>query len=340
MLPILIECVPNFSEGRDNVIIRKIAAAMAAVPGVALIEVDPGPDANRTVMTLAGPPEAVCEAAFRGIEQAAGLIDMRHHRGAHPRIGATDVCPLIPLQGITMAQTVAFAHQLAQRVGQDLDIPVYCYEYAALTSERRNLAQVRAGEYEGLAKKISHSPPDFGPAVFHARAGAAIIGARDLLVAWNCNLATTDVKIAKAIAAQVRESGRQITLPDGSTRHEPGHLRAVKAIGWLMPAYGCAQVSTNLTNLTATSLHEAYETICQVAANHGTQVTGSELIGLVPRQALLAAGQHFWAKSGGDPSEPMEVELIAAAVAGLGLASLRPFIPTQKVIEYALHGHR
>ncbi len=336
----LIECVPNFSEGRDNTIIQKIGAAMAEVPGVALLEVDPGPDANRTVMTLAGPPEAVCEAAFRGIAQAAKLIDMRHHHGAHPRIGATDVCPLIPLQGITMEQTVAFARQLAQRVGQDLAIPVYCYEYAALTPGRRNLAHVRAGEYEGLAKKISHSPPDFGPAVFNAHAGATIIGARDFLVAWNCNLATTDVKIAKAIAAQVRESGRPITLTDGSTRLEPGRLRAVKAIGWLMPAYGCAQVSTNLTNLATTSLHEAYEVICQVAHDHGTQVTGSELIGLVPRQALLAAGQHFWAKVGGGPSEPTEVELIGAAVAGLGLAALRPFIPTQKVVEYALHGHR
>jgi glutamate formiminotransferase / formiminotetrahydrofolate cyclodeaminase len=331
----LIECVPNFSEGRNPHLIHQIAETLAAVPGVRLLEVDPGPDANRTVMTLAGPPDAVCEAAFRGIERAAALIDMRQHQGAHPRLGATDVCPLIPLQGIDMAQTAALARQLAQRVGEELGIPTYCYEYAALAPERRNLATIRAGEYEGLPEKLKHFPPDFGPAMFHARAGASVIGARHFLVAWNCNLATMDVKVAKAIAAEVRESGFRTVGTDGTVRHVPGRLPAVKAIGWLMPTYQCAQVSTNLTHLDTTPLHLAYETISEVALRHGTRVTGSELIGLVPRSAMLAAGRHFRAKAG-SATEATEPELMAAAVAGLGLAALRPFDPGQKVIEYAL----
>jgi len=344
----LIECVPNFSEGRDPGIIRQITDEIGRVEGVHLLNTDPGRSTNRTVVTFAGEPEPVIEAAFRAIAKAAQLIDMRHHRGAHPRMGATDVCPLVPISGITMEGTAAWAVKLARRVGEELEIPVFLYEHAQPNPTRRNLATIRAGEYEGMFKKLSQPgwAPDFGPRELNPRAGATAIGARDFLVAYNVNLNTTSTRRANAVAFDVREAGRPkreghpLTGPivrdaEGNPVPIPGELKAVKAIGWYIGEYGIAQVSMNLTNLSVTPLHAAFEAVCASAARRGMRVTGSELVGLVPLETMLAAGKHFLAKQRRSLGVP-ERELVRIAVRSLGLDELAPFDPDERIIEYVL----
>lgn len=344
----LIECVPNFSEGRDPEVIRRIAARLESVDGAKLLHVDPGKATNRTVMTLAGTPEAVVEAAFRGVAEAAELIDMRRHAGEHPRMGATDVCPLVPISGITMKETADLARALAERVGRELRIPVYAYEAAQPDPRRRNLAVIRAGEYEGLERKMKDPAwtPDFGPTVFNARSGATVIGARDFLVAFNVNLNTTSTRRANAIAFDVREAGRPkreghpltgkvVTDSAGQPVMVPGTLKAVKAIGWFIPEYGVAQVSMNLTDIRATPLHLAFDEVCRAAEARGVRVTGSELVGLVPLGALLDAGRHYLRKQQRSVGVS-EAELIKIAVRSLGLDELAPFVPEDRIIEYRL----
>ena len=328
----LVECVPNFSEGRDPAVIRQITDSIETSPGVRLLNVDPGIATNRTVVTFVGPPEAVIEAAFRAIRTAGEVIDMRTHRGEHPRMGATDVCPLIPVSGITMEDTVACARRLAERVGRELQIPVYLYEAAQPDKARSNLAVIRAGEYEGLARKIALPEwrPDFGPATFNPRSGATVIGARDFLVAYNVNLNTTSTRRSNAIAFDVREAGRTI---DGVVH--PGTLKAVKAIGWYIPEYGGAQVSMNLTNLGVTPLHAAFDEVCRAAQQRGVRVTGSELVGLVPLKCLLDAGRYFLEKQQRSVGVS-ERELVRIAVRSMGLNELAPFKPEERVIEYLL----
>lgn len=340
----LIECVPNFSEGRDPGKVGQIAEAITRTAGVTLLDVDMGKDANRTVMTFVGPPESVVEAAFNAIRTAAEVIDMRYQRGAHPRIGATDVCPLIPVSGISREEAVDYARQLAKRVGEELHIPVYLYEQAASLSERKELAAVRAGEYEGLANRIRDIrwKPDFGEAVFNPRAGATVIGVRGFLVAYNVNLDTPSVKLANAIAFDVREKGRIkkvngeiVTDESGNPRWTPGLLKAVKAMGWYMDQYGCAQVSMNLVDLDITPVHTAYEACRLAAEKRGVRATGSELIGLIPLRALLEAGRFALAKQH-RPAETEEAALVAEAIRFLGLDSLKPFDPQKKVLEYRM----
>ncbi|MEY4106573.1 MAG: hypothetical protein RL181_915 [Bacteroidota bacterium] len=337
----LLECVPNFSEGRNPEVIRQIADAVRAVPGVYLLHVDPGKAAHRTVFTFAGPPEQVVEAAFQGIKTASEHIDMSQHHGEHPRLGATDVCPLIPLEGISMEDCVVLAQKLGERVGRELQIPVFLYERAATTPPRRNLATIRAGEYEGLADKLQSSEwqPDFGPAVFNPRSGATVIGARDFLIAYNVNLNTDSAEKAHAIACEVRERGRTYRQADGTLVRQAGSCPAVKAIGWYIQEYGLAQVSMNLTDLSRTTLHEAFEACCKSAASHGLQVTGSELIGMVPLRVLLQAGIYFLKKYGRLSAVP-EAEIIHAAVYYLGLDALAPFDPRLRVLEYRLEDLR
>jgi glutamate formiminotransferase/formiminotetrahydrofolate cyclodeaminase len=336
-MPPLIECVPNFSEGRDLAVIRQITDAIGAVAGVRLLNVDPGHATNRTVVTFVGGPDAVIEAAFRGIETASRVIDMRTHRGEHPRMGAADVCPLIPVSGITMDETVAYARQLGDRVGRELKIPVYLYEAAQPDRTRSNLAVIRAGEYEGLAKKIAMPEwkPDFGPAEFNSRSGATVIGARDFLVAYNVNLNTTSTRRANAIAFDVREAGRTVKDARGHDVVQPGTLKAVKAIGWYIAEYGIAQVSMNLTNLGVTSLHVAFDEVCRAAEKRGVRVTGSELVGLVPLNSLLDAGRYFLEKQQRSTGVA-ERELVRIAIRSLGLDELAPFKPEERVIEYLL----
>ena len=344
----LIECVPNFSEGRDLSIIKQITDVIESVPGIKLLDVDPGKATNRTVVTFVGEPAPVVEAAFLAIKKAAELIDMRTHKGEHPRMGATDVCPLVPVSNISMEETVTFAHQLAERVGRELPIPIYCYESAATRPERRNLASVRAGEYEGLPDKLSRAEwkPDFGPAQFNAKAGATAIGARDFLVAYNINLNTTSERRANSVAFDVREKGRVKRVGDpingdivldekGEPVRESGALKAVKAIGWYIEEYGIAQISMNLTNISVTPLHLAFEACCQSAESRGMRVTGSELVGLVPRKVLLDAGKFFLQKQRRSTGVSEE-EVIKIAVRSLGLDELAPFDPKKKVIEYLL----
>lgn len=343
----LIECVPNFSEGRDASVIAQITQAIAAVEGVKVLNVDPGVATNRTVVTFVGAPEAVVEAAFRGIQKAAQVIDMRKHHGEHPRIGATDVCPLIPVSDVTMEETVQYARALAERVGSELNIPVYCYEYAALSPERRNLAVCRAGEYEGLAKKLLDPQwkPDFGPSVFSptvAASGLTVIGARDFLVAVNFNLNTTSTRRANAVAFDVREKGRKV-LKDGKPLlddqgqecWQPGTLRCCKAIGWYIEEYGIAQVSMNLTDINVTPLHVAFQEVCDKAAARGMRVTGTELVGLVPKRALLDAGIYFLHKQQRSTGIA-EDEIIKIAIKSMGLDDLKPFDAHSKVLEYLL----
>ena len=304
----LIECVPNFSEGQNPIVIQAIRQAIEQVPKVKLLHVDPGMAANRTVMTFVGPPEAAVEAAFAAIKTAAQHIDMSRQQGEHPRIGATDVCPLIPIANISMEEVVQLAHQLAERVGRELEIPVYLYEAAASNASRKNLATIRSGEYEGLEEKMQHPDwqPDYGPAIFKPKAGASVIGARDFLVAYNVNLETSSVKLANAIAFDVRERGRAKRLEDGSiirnkagkAERIPGTCKFVKAIGWFIEEYGFAQVSMNLTNINVTPMHIAFEACRKSAERRGTRVRGSELIGLVPLQVLLEAGTYFLEKQG------------------------------------------
>ncbi len=334
----LIECVPNFSEGNDMRIIRQITDEIEAVEGARLLNVDPGKATNRTVVTFVGNPQAVIEAAFRAIKKAGELIDMRLHRGAHPRMGATDVCPLIPVSNISMEETAQFAQQLAKRVGEELQIPVYLYESAQPDKKRNNLSVIRAGEYEGFFKKIKEPgwAPDFGPAVFDAKRGGTVIGARDFLVAYNVNLNTTSVRRANAIAFDVREAGRKIKNEKGEEIVKPGTLKSVKAIGWYIEEYGIAQISINLTNINVKPVHIAFDEIYRKADIRGIRVTGSELVGLIPLKAMLDAGKYFLRKQQRSTGVS-EKELIRMAVISMGLDDLAPFKPEEKIIEYMLH---
>ncbi|MBU4583189.1 MAG: glutamate formimidoyltransferase [Proteobacteria bacterium] len=343
-MPVLLECVPNFSEGNDTEVIRRITDRIEAVEGIRLLDVDPGRAANRTVVTFVGPPDAVVKAAFAAIEKAAELIDMRRHSGKHPRIGATDVCPLVPVSGISMEEAVVLARSLAERVGRELQVPVYCYENAAFTEERRDLAFCRTGEYEGLAERLRDPSwkPDFGPDRFNARTGATVIGARDFLVAYNVNLNATSAHLAGVIAAEIREKGRPRkeginVVPDteGTPLCIPGTLKACKAIGWYIREYGIAQVSMNLTDISVTPIHRAFEEVCRRAEALGLRVTGSEIVGLVPRRALTEAGRYFLHKQRRSAGVPEE-ELIRIAIRSLGLNDLKPFVSKERLIEYRI----
>jgi len=333
----IIECVPNFSEGRDMGIIRQITDTIESVDGIKLLDVDPGRDTNRTVVTFVGEPERVAEAAFLAVKKASGLIDMTKHHGEHPRMGATDVCPFVPVSGITMEETAEYARSVAKRIGEELGIPVYCYENAAFEAKRRNLASCRAGEYEGLKKKLADPEwkPDFGPAVFNERSGATAVGARDFLVAFNVNLNTTSTRRANAIAFDVREKGRTIKNENGETLSLPGTLQSVKAIGWYIDEYGIAQISMNLTNIRVTPVHIAFDEVCRKADARGIRVTGSELVGLIPLKSILDAGRYFLEKqqrSAGISDD----ELIKIAVKSMGLDDLHKFNPAEKIIEYVM----
>lgn len=340
----LIECVPNFSEGVDQEIIRQITATIEAVNGVSLLDVDPGKATNRTVVTFVGEPEPVIEAAFQAIKKASELIDMRQHRGEHPRMGATDVCPLIPVSHITMEETVVYAKKLAQRVGEELAIPVFLYEAAATSPERTNLATIRAGEYEGLKEKLAQPAwkPDYGPTAFNAKSGATVIGARDFLIAYNINLNTTSTRRANSVAFDLRENGRvkevdgkKVLDASGQEVRKPGLLKSVKAIGWYIEEYGIAQISMNLTNISVTPMHVAFDAAVERAHARGLRVTGSELVGLVPLQSLLDAGKYFLAKQRRSCGLS-EREIIRIAVKSMGLDELAPFDPDKKIIEYVL----
>ncbi len=336
----IVECVPNFSEGRDRAVIARIGDAVRAVPGVALLTVEPDKDYHRTVVTFVGSPVAVVEAAFQATKTAAEAIDMQQHRGAHPRIGATDVVPFVPVSGVTMAECVGLARAYGKRVGEELRIPVYLYEEAAIRPERRNLATVRKGEYEGLQAKLSDPAwvPDFGPATMNVRSGATVTGARFFLIAYNVNLNTNDVKVAQEIALRIRESGRvkkdaqgnPVLDAAGQKVNVPGTLKAVKAMGVLLEAHNIAQVSINLVNFTVTPPHVAFEEVKRQAAELGVGVTGSEIVGLTPLEALRMAG-NFYAPGASDDGAS-----ITAAVDHLGLSQLERFDPSKKIIEYQL----
>ena len=332
----LLECVPNFSEGNDLHIIKQITDEIAKIEGVRLLNTDPGKATNRTVVTFVGQPHAVIEAAYLAIKKAGELIDMTKHKGEHPRMGATDVCPLIPIANITMEETAAYAQQLAKRVGEELGIPVYLYEAAQPDNSRNNLSIIRAGEYEGFFKKITQPQwkPDFGPAEFDAKRGATVIGARDFLVAYNINLNTTSTRRANAIAFDVREAGRNIEV-DGKKINQPGTLKAVKAIGWFIEEYGVAQISMNLTNINTTPVHLAFDEVCSKANARGIRVTGSELVGLIPLKSLLDAGKYFLQKQQRSTGIS-EKELIKIAIKSMGLNELGTFNPEERIIEYLL----
>lgn len=319
------------------VIIKSITDIIQSVEGVKLLDVDPGKDTNRTVVTFVGGPEAVSEAAFRAVKKAAELIDMSKHKGAHPRMGATDVLPFIPVSGITMEETIVYARKTAERIGIELGIPVYCYENAAFSEQRRNLANCRAGEYEGLAKKLSDPAwkPDFGPAYHNVRSGATAVGARDFLVAFNVNLNTTSTRRANAIAFDVREKGRIIKNETGASITVPGTLKSVKAIGWFIKEYGIAQISMNLTNISVTPVHIAFDEVVKKADARGVRVTGSELVGLIPLKSLTDAGRYFLEKQQRSTGVPDE-ELINIAVRSMGLNDIHPFRPEEKIIEYVI----
>ncbi|MCD6067444.1 MAG: ftcD [Bacteroidetes bacterium] len=344
----LIECVPNFSEGRDMNIIKQITGEIESVEGVRLLNVDPGKATNRTVVTFVGEPHLVIEAAFLAIKKAGELIDMSKHKGEHPRMGATDVCPLIPIANISMEETAKYAHMLAKRAGQELNLPVYLYEAAQSNKERNNLSVIRAGEYEGFFKKIKlpEWKPDFGPQEFDAKRGATVIGARDFLVAFNVNLNTTSTRRANSIAFDVREAGRVlregnlitgkiVTDEKGNPKSVPGTLKFVKAIGWYIEEYGVAQISMNLTNINATSVHVAFDEVCKSATSRGIRVTGSELVGLIPLKAMLDAGKFFLTKQQRSIGVS-EKELIKIAIKSMGLDELGPFNPEERIIEYML----
>ncbi len=344
----LIECVPNFSEGRDLNIIRQITDEVESVEGVRLLNVDPGKATNRTVVTFVGEPAKVIEAAFLAIKKAGELIDMSKHTGEHPRMGATDVCPLIPISNISMEETAEYAKRLAERVGKELKIPAYLYEYAQPDKKRSNLSIIRAGEYEGFFKKIKQPEwkPDFGPAEFDAKRGATVIGARDFLIAYNVNLNTTSTRRANSIAFDVREAGRVMREGDpingkiindenGKPRTIPGSLKSVKAIGWYIEEYGIAQISMNLTNIEITPLHKAFDEVCVKAIERGIRVTGSELVGLIPLKSMLDAGKYFLAKQQRSTGVSEE-ELVRIAIKSMGLDELSPFKPEERIIEYLL----
>src|SRR5947208_3914124 len=341
----LIECVPNFSEGRDQNIIRQITDAIESVDDVSLLDVDPGASTNRTVVTFVGLPNAAVEAAFRAIKKASELIDMRKHKGAHPRMGATDVCPFIPVSNVSWDEAIECANQLAKRVGEELKIPVYLYEKAAKHKSRSNLSIIRAGEYEAFLEKIKQPEwkPDFGPAVFNEKSGATVIGVRDFLVAYNVNLNTKSVRRATSVAFDVREqgrvktedgtpSGKPILDSNGEAVRIPGMLKHVKAIGWFVKEYGIAQVSMNLTNIEETPLHAAFDACCESAARRGLRVTGSEIVGMVPKKCLVDAGRYFLRKQQWSEGASEE-ELIDVAIRSMGLSELKPFDPKEKVIE-------
>lgn len=332
----LIECVPNFSEGNDLAIIKQITEEIEKVEGVRLLNVDPGKATNRTVVTMVGEPAKVIEAAFNAIKKAGELIDMSKHKGEHPRMGATDVCPFIPIANITMAETAQYAQQLAKRVGEELHIPVYLYEEAQPNKERNNLSVIRAGEYEGFFKKIKEPKwkPDFGPAEFDAKRGGTVIGARDFLVAYNVNLNTTSTRRANAIAFDIREAGRTIE-ENGIKINKPGSLKFVKAIGWFIEEYGIAQISINLTNINKTPVHIAFDECCKKATERGIRVTGSELVGLIPLKAMTDAGKYFLQKQQRSTGVS-EKELIKIAIKSLSLDELTPFKPEERIIEYML----
>src|SRR3954452_4631793 len=341
----LIECVPNFSEGRDENVIRQITDAIQTVEGISLLDVDPGASTNRTVVTFVGSPDAVVEAAFRGIKKAAEVIDMRKQKGAHPRMGATDVCPFIPVNNVSLDEAIDYAKRLGQRVGQELKIPVYLYEKAARDKSRSNLSVIRAGEYEGFFEKIKQPEwkPDFGPAVFNEKAGATVIGVRDFLVAYNVNLNTKAVRRANSVAFDVREQGRfktedgtpagkRVLDAKGEKIRVPGTLKHVKAIGWYVEEYGMAQVSMNLTNIEETPLHVAFDACVESATNRGLRVTGSEIVGMLPKKCMLDAGRYFLRKQKWSEGASDE-ELIDIAVRSMGLSELKPFDPKEKIIE-------
>lgn len=346
---VLIECVPNFSEGRDMKIIKEITDAIESVEGVKLLDVDPGQATNRTVVTFVGEPDAVLEGAFRGVKRASELIDMSKHHGAHPRMGATDVLPLIPVEGITLEECAELAKKLGKRIADELNIPIYCYEAAASTPERKNLAVCRRGEYEALPERLGSETegPDFGPKEFNdsvAKTGATAVGARDFLIAVNFNLNTTSTRRANAIAFDVREKGRPkreggkpngktIKDENGETIMIPGTLKGTKAIGWFIDEYGIAQVSMNITDMAQTPLHVAFDEVCRAAQERGIRVTGTEIVGLIPKRALIAAGRHFLHKQQRSTGLPDD-EIIRIAVKSMGLDELAPFKPEEKVIEY------
>ena len=347
----IIECVPNFSEGRNMETIKQITDVIEAAKGVKLLDVDPGEATNRTVVTFVGEPEAVCNAAVAAIKRATELIDMRQHKGAHPRMGACDVCPLIPVSGITLEECAELARALAKRIAEEVNVPTYCYEAAAFTPERRNLAVCRAGEYEALPEKMmdAERKPDFGARPYDegvAKTGATAVGARDFLVAVNYNLNTTSTRRANAIAFDVREKGRPmregnpitgkiIKDENGNPVMKPGTLKACKAIGWFIEEYGIAQVSMNMTNLSITPLHAAFDEVCRAADARGVRVTGAEIVGLVPKSALVDAGRHFLRKQNRSTGLP-ERELVRIAIESMGLGNLKPFNPDEKVVEYIL----
>ncbi len=344
----LISCVPNFSEGRDEAVIAAITDEVETVDGVKLLDVDPGQATNRTVVTFVGEPEAVIESAVRAITKATELIDMSGHSGEHPRFGATDVCPLVPVAGVTMAETVEYARQLARRLGEELGLTIYCYENAATSPERRNLAVVRHGEYEGLDAKLQDPDwrPDFGPAGYNAKSGATAVGARDFLVAYNVNLNTTSKRRANSVAFDVRERGRPKRIGDpivgdlvydenGDKVYIPGSLKEVKGIGWFIEEYGICQISMNLTNISVTPIHVAFDEVAKKANARGIRATGSELVGLIPLHAMLEAGRHYLRKQRRSTGVS-DAELIKIAVKSMGLDELGPFDPKQKIIEYAI----
>jgi glutamate formiminotransferase / formiminotetrahydrofolate cyclodeaminase len=344
----LIECVPNFSEGRDLDIIRQITDAIESADGVSLLDVDPGASTNRTVVTFVGSPEAAVEAAFRGIQKAAELIDMRKHKGAHPRMGATDVCPFVPINNVSWEEAIGCANKLGKRVGEELNIPVYLYEKAAKNKSRSNLAVIRAGEYEAFVEKIKDPSwkPDFGPSVFNERSGATAIGARAFLIAYNVNLNTKAVRRAMSVAFDVRENGRIKTedgMPSGKPVLDqngepvrvPGMLKHVKAIGWYVEEYGIAQVSMNLTNIEETPLHAAFDACNESASKRGLRITGSEIVGMLPKKCLVDAGKYFLRKQQWSEGASEE-ELIDIAIRSMGLNELKPFDPKEKIIEFKM----
>jgi glutamate formiminotransferase/formiminotetrahydrofolate cyclodeaminase len=341
----LVECVPNFSEGRDRAVIDAIAGAIAGVTGVKLLDVDPGADTNRTVYTFVGPPEAVADAAVQAAARAAALIDMSRHKGAHPRIGALDVCPIVPISEVTMGECVQIARDIGSRLAKELQIPIYFYEHAATRAARRSLAEIRAGEYEGLGRKLADPEwaPDCGPAVFDRRLGATVVGAREFLIAYNVNLNTRDRRLAHDIALTIRENGRLqrdaqgrvVTDAAGQAVRAPGRLTAVRAIGWYIDQYRQAQVSVNLLDYKKTALHQVFEVVREEAERRGLLVTGSELVGMTPLEPLLQAGRFYYRKQGKSAGVP-ERELTAMAVRSLGLDQLAPFDAGRKIIEYAV----
>ena len=347
----IVECVPNFSEGRDMNVIRQITDAVESVKGVKLLDVDPGEATNRTVVTFVGEPDDVVEAAFRAVGKAAQLIDMRQQHGAHPRIGATDVLPIVPVSGITLEECAEISRRLAKRIAEELNIPCYCYEAAAFTPERKNLAVCRKGEYEGIAERIDDDAeaPDFGRRPFDeqvARTGCTVVGARDFLIAVNFNLNTTSTRRANAIAFDVREKGRQMREgnpivgkklfdADGNPVMKPGTLKGTKAIGWYIDEYGIAQVSMNITDINVTPLHKAFDEVCRCAQNRGVRVTGTEIVGLVPERTLIEAGRYFLAKQQRSAGIPKK-DILDIAIKSLGLSDLKEFKPEEKIIEYVM----